>query len=132
MAVRRVLVLIQVFSLRSNRQAHAYKLNKKQTKSESFDERNTLSLFSVVYIMANLFQGVFTRVSEMSFSFCLLRQRNYICAYGFSFFVSLPFYIVFSFLLLSSTFHCIKQPRKKRTRFFISNSLNYYTSFKTQ
>lgn len=32
MAVRRVLVLIQVFSLRSNRQAHAYKLNKTDKK----------------------------------------------------------------------------------------------------
>jgi len=50
LALRRVLVLIQVFSLRSNRQAHTYKTKIKYTKSESVGERNTLSLFAVLYM----------------------------------------------------------------------------------
>ena len=48
MALRRVLVLIQVSSLRSDRQAHStIKLMK--AKSESVGERITLSLFVVSF-----------------------------------------------------------------------------------
>ena len=47
MALRRVLVLIQVFSLRSNRQAHFNKLNKAD-KNESVGKRNALSFFAVI------------------------------------------------------------------------------------
>ena len=68
MALRRVLVLIQVFSLRSNRQAHAYQLNKSRQKAKVLVNvthfRFLLFIQWLIYSMVCL-----TRVSEMSFSF---------------------------------------------------------------
>ncbi len=47
MALRRVLVLIQVFSLRSNRQAHAHKPKGRQ-KAKMLAEHNTFSLIAII------------------------------------------------------------------------------------
>lgn len=57
--------------------------------------------------------------------------KNDIYTYGFLFCVSLSFYIMLSFLLLSGTFRGVKKPTKKRIRFLLSNSLNYYAGFKS-
>ena len=57
MALRRVLVMIQVFSLRSNRQAHAYKLNKADKKRKCC-QSITHFRFLLFYTMASLFHGV--------------------------------------------------------------------------
>ena len=49
MALRRVLVLIQVFSLRSNSQAHAYKLNKADKKRKCWQGITHFRFFAVTY-----------------------------------------------------------------------------------
>ena len=57
MAVKRVLVLIQVSSLCSDRQAHAYKLNNANKKRKCW-QSITHFRFLLLYVMANLFHGV--------------------------------------------------------------------------
>ena len=129
MALKRVLVLIQVFSLLSNRQAHAYKLNK-QTKSESVGESNTLSLFDV-YMWANLFHGVL-RFESLKWVFLLLvkTEKRYLCLRIFVLRFSAFWYCVFiSSLVKYLSRH--KVAVKKELRYLYPNS-NYYTSFKMQ
>ncbi len=57
MAFKRVLVLIQVFSLRSTRQAHVNKLNLSRQKAKVL-VNVTHFRFLTFYTIANLFHGV--------------------------------------------------------------------------
>ena len=81
MALRHVLVLIQVSSLRSDRQAH---LTNKQmkAKSESVGERNTLSLFVVFFLLFFIIVNKYSLLSRlkcMSLSATILDKVRTIC-----------------------------------------------------
>ena len=75
MAFRRVLVLIQVFSLRSDRHTPAYQLNKSDKKRKCW-QSITHFRFLQLYVMANLFHGVLDKSLLNEFSFLLVKAEK--------------------------------------------------------
>ena len=79
MALRRVLVLIQVSSLRSDRQAHAYQLNKSDKKRKCW-QSITHFRFLLFCVKANLFHGVLDKSLWNEFFFWLVKtEKRFLC-----------------------------------------------------